>query len=126
MGFDELHQWLTHILKSTDDLGAILITDKDGVIVIKVETPNLPARVTKAALSATFSMSCDQAGKIGLGRPLMVMSAFDEYQIVQFNYAPLILSFIAPSTANSGILLDIGGQLRPQVERLAQILNPST
>ncbi|KAJ3415524.1 Ragulator complex protein lamtor3 [Chytridiales sp. JEL 0842] len=109
-------------LRCNEDLKAILVTDRDGVILIKAESPNLPPRVTKAALSATFSMASDQASKIGLGKTNMVMSVFDEYQIVQFSYAPLILSLIAPSSANSGLLLDIGTKFGPQINVLSNVV----
>ncbi|KAI8836248.1 Ragulator complex protein lamtor3 [Chytriomyces hyalinus] len=108
------------LLQSTSDLKAILVTDRDGVILIKVEEPNLPGKVTKAALSATFSLSCDQVGKLGMGKALMVTSAFDEYQIVQFTYPPLILSLIAPTNANAGLLMEIGSDLKDEILILAQ------
>jgi hypothetical protein len=47
-------------LIGADSADAILITDKDGVILMKAEKPNLPTRVTKAALSATFSLASEQ------------------------------------------------------------------
>ncbi|ORY38841.1 Roadblock/LC7 domain-containing protein [Rhizoclosmatium globosum] len=87
------------LVETYADIKAILITDRDGVILLKVEQPNLPAKVTKAALSATFSLSCDQATKLGMGKALMVMSAFDEYQI----------------NTNEGLLIEIGSQLKNEV-----------
>ncbi|KAI8622528.1 Ragulator complex protein LAMTOR3 [Chytriomyces sp. MP71] len=119
---DQLSLHFERLVKNTVDLKAILVTDRDGVILVKVEEPNLPGKVTKAALSATFSLSCDQAGKLGMGKALMVMSTFDEYQIVQFTYAPLILSLIAPTHANSGLLMEIGSQLKNEVLILARAL----
>ncbi|KAI9342002.1 Ragulator complex protein LAMTOR3 [Obelidium mucronatum] len=111
------------LVKTTSDLKAILITDRDGVILLKVEEPNLPAKVTKAALSATFSLSCDQASKLGMGKALMVMSSFDEYQIVQYTYAPLILHLIAPTHANTGLLIEIGSQLKKEVMIIAKAVS---
>ncbi|KAJ3192809.1 Ragulator complex protein lamtor3 [Entophlyctis luteolus] len=127
-----------YVSGSTVDLKAILVTDRDGVILYDgeclvdtclcfngwflstVEEPGLPTKVTQAALSATFSLSCDQMSKLGLGKAQMVMSTFDEYQIVQFLYSPLILSLIAPARANSGQLLEIGTGLEREVQIIAK------
>ncbi|TPX65668.1 hypothetical protein SpCBS45565_g05039 [Spizellomyces sp. 'palustris'] len=98
----QLQAFLQELLESTDYLKAVLVTDKDGVILAKATGPDLPDHVLEPAFSATFSVASDQSGKLGFGRNKIIMSTFDEDQVVQFNYTPLILTLLASSKANSG------------------------
>ncbi|KND03984.1 uncharacterized protein SPPG_01432 [Spizellomyces punctatus DAOM BR117] len=112
----QLQAFLQDLLESTDHLKAVLVTDKDGVILAKATGPDLPDHVLEPAFSATFSVASDQSGKLGFGRNKMIMSTFDEDQVVQFNYSPLILTLLASSKANSGVLIAAGKDLEEPIK----------
>ncbi|RKO84282.1 Ragulator complex protein LAMTOR3, partial [Blyttiomyces helicus] len=59
--------------------------------------------ILEPAFSATFSVASDQAGKLGFGKNKMILSTFEQYQIVQFNHSPLILTLLASANANTGM-----------------------
>lgn len=47
-----------------------------------------------------------QASKLGLGRNSGIISYYSNHQVVQFNYSPLVVTFVAQATANTGELMN--------------------
>ena len=45
-----------------------------------------------------------QSSKLGLGKNRSIISYFSKHQVIQFNYYPLVLTFIAQAGANTGKL----------------------
>uniref|UniRef100_A0A8C7R8N7 Late endosomal/lysosomal adaptor, MAPK and MTOR activator 3 n=1 Tax=Oncorhynchus mykiss TaxID=8022 RepID=A0A8C7R8N7_ONCMY len=84
----DLKRYLYKLLPSVEGLHAIIVTDRDGVPVIKVAKNNAPEYALRSGFLSTFALANDQGN-------------LTFFQIVQFNRLPLVISFIAGSSANT-------------------------
>uniref|UniRef100_A0A9J7XQW7 Late endosomal/lysosomal adaptor, MAPK and MTOR activator 3 n=1 Tax=Cyprinus carpio carpio TaxID=630221 RepID=A0A9J7XQW7_CYPCA len=99
---DNLRSYLYKQLPSVEGLHAIVVTDRDGVPVIKVANDNAPEYALRPTFLSTFALATDQGSKLGLSKNKSIICYYNTYQIVQFNRLPLVISFIASSNANTG------------------------
>ncbi|XP_048853207.1 ragulator complex protein LAMTOR3-like isoform X3 [Brienomyrus brachyistius] len=99
---DDLKRYLYKQLPSVEGLHAIVVTDRDGVPVIK-----------------------DQGSKLGLSKNKSIICYYNMYQIVQFNRLPLVISFIASSSANTGLIISLEKELVPLLDELRQVVEVS-
>ena len=60
--------------------------------------------------------------KLGLGKTQSMMATFSHYQLIQLNYAPLVLTLIADMDANPGLLLSIGRDMEPLLQDIQRAL----
>ncbi|GLH04741.1 hypothetical protein R5R35_009126 [Gryllus longicercus] len=111
---EEMKKYLHQLLMRVDGLYCILVTDRDGVPVIKVANEKTPELAMRPSFLSTFAMAADQGGKLGLGKHKTLICMYSTYQVVQVNRLPLVITLIASETANTGLLL----ALEPLVEPL--------
>uniref|UniRef100_A0A8D2QPP1 Late endosomal/lysosomal adaptor, MAPK and MTOR activator 3 n=1 Tax=Zosterops lateralis melanops TaxID=1220523 RepID=A0A8D2QPP1_ZOSLA len=88
---------------SVEGLHAIVVSDRDGVPVIKVANDNAPEHALRPGFLSTFALATDQGSKLGLSKNKSIICYYNTYQVVQFNRLPLVVSFIASSNANTGM-----------------------
>uniref|UniRef100_A0A8C6S949 Late endosomal/lysosomal adaptor, MAPK and MTOR activator 3 n=1 Tax=Neogobius melanostomus TaxID=47308 RepID=A0A8C6S949_9GOBI len=100
---------------SVEGLHAIVVTDRDGVPVIKVANDNAPVHALRPGFLSTFALATDQGSKLGLSKNRAS-------SIVQFNRLPLVISFIASSTANTGLIMSLEKELAPLIDDLRQVV----
>ena len=50
----------------------------------------------------THTLTHTQASKLGLGKNKSIISYYTGHQVVQFNYSPLVVTFIAQTNSNTG------------------------
>ncbi|KAL1918603.1 uncharacterized protein VTP21DRAFT_2625 [Calcarisporiella thermophila] len=107
-----------------EGLKAALLTDREGITLLKFTTNEISSKILSPLLATTFSMTSDQSSKLGLGQNNTIISTFSLHQILQFNHSPLIITLVANSQANTGLLLELGAALReltePIIENLTQ------
>ncbi|CAG2167612.1 unnamed protein product [Oppiella nova] len=121
---------LLSLTTKVDGLIAVIITDKEGVPLIKVvndsHDPNLVGRPTFVSsnfttvvndshdpnlvgrptfVSSNFTTGVEQASKLGIGLCTTIVTHYHNYQIVHFNKDKLIVALIANTHANTGQLL---------------------
>ncbi|XP_059868016.1 ragulator complex protein LAMTOR3 isoform X5 [Delphinus delphis] len=102
---DDLKRFLYKKLPSVEGLHAIVVSDRDGVPVIKVANDNAPEHALRPGFLSTFALATDQGSKLGLSKNKSIICYYNTYQVVQFNRLPLVVSFIASSNANTDSLL---------------------
>uniref|UniRef100_U3I6A8 Late endosomal/lysosomal adaptor and MAPK and MTOR activator 3 n=1 Tax=Anas platyrhynchos platyrhynchos TaxID=8840 RepID=U3I6A8_ANAPP len=90
------------VSRSVEGLHAIVVSDRDGVPVIKVANDNAPEHALRPGFLSTFALATDQGSKLGLSKNKSIICYYNTYQVVQFNRLPLVVSFIASSNANTG------------------------
>ncbi|CAB4488549.1 unnamed protein product [Rhizophagus irregularis] len=90
---EELQTYFNKLLTRIDGLKAVTVTDGDGVILIKSVSNDVSPRVLEPALSTTFSVVSDQASKL------------------------------ADSGSNTGVLLDLGNELKEVTDIIASALS---
>lgn len=118
---DELRRSLHQILQKVDGLYGIILTDRDGVTIIKahLEPPTstnahhqspggggvFPESALRLNFLATFGTATEQASKLGMGRNEKIISIYQKYQVIQFNKLPVVVTLVARKDANTGYLL---------------------
>ncbi|GAB6018844.1 hypothetical protein CHUAL_000505 [Chamberlinius hualienensis] len=120
---DALRKSLYQLIQRIPGLRSIVITDRDGVPILKVTTEGTPELAIRPAFLSTFGMATDQASKMGLGRNRSIICSYSSYQVVQFNKLPLMVTLIATSAANTGVLLGLEPELDPILEDLNGIVD---
>ncbi|KOB65786.1 putative mitogen-activated protein kinase kinase 1 interacting protein 1 [Operophtera brumata] len=77
---DDLRKYLNHLLEKVNGLHCILITDRDGVPLVRAVTERAPQLALRPNFISTFGMATDQASKLGLGRNKTIISMYSSYQ----------------------------------------------
>nr|XP_009935346.1 PREDICTED: ragulator complex protein LAMTOR3 [Opisthocomus hoazin] len=108
-----------------EGLHAIVVSDRDGVPVIKVANDNAPEHALRPGFLSTFALATDQGSKLGLSKNKSIICYYNTYQVVQFNRLPLVVSFIASSSANTGLIVSLEKELTPLFEELRQVVEVS-
>ncbi|KAG4098677.1 Roadblock/LC7 domain-containing protein [Neocallimastix lanati (nom. inval.)] len=115
----EIQKDFDSIISKTQGLQAIIVSDKDGVVLIQSTNPAFSLNNIDSSLSTSFAVACDQIGKIGLSKNKSITTFYKYHQIIQFNYNPLIITFIADKNANTGYLLNIGAEFEKPLNAIA-------
>uniref|UniRef100_H2SB43 Late endosomal/lysosomal adaptor, MAPK and MTOR activator 3 n=1 Tax=Takifugu rubripes TaxID=31033 RepID=H2SB43_TAKRU len=118
----DLKRFLYKQLQSVEGLHAIVVTDRDGVPVVKVANDSAPVPALRPGFLSTFALATDQGSKLGLSKNKSIICYYNDYQIVQFNRLPLVISFIAGSSANTGLIMSLENELAPLIEELRQVV----
>ncbi|XP_003382803.1 PREDICTED: ragulator complex protein LAMTOR3-A-like [Amphimedon queenslandica] len=105
-------------LHLVDGLRCISVSDRDGVQIVEVHTDHFPTGVIKPIFMGTFAIASEQASKLGVGKNTSIISYYSGYQVIQFNYLPFVLTFIADSKSNTGMLYSLEEDLRDPIGHL--------
>ncbi|EZA54064.1 hypothetical protein DMN91_000692 [Ooceraea biroi] len=114
----ELKKFLYGLLSDVEGLHSILITDRDGVPVIFVANEKAPELAIRASFLSTFGMATDQGSKLGLGKNKTIICMYSNYQVIQMNKLPLVVSFIASHSCNTGHILSLESKIDPILSSL--------
>jgi len=115
---DEMKKCLHSMLSKIDGLYSVVVTDRDGVPILKTSNDKAPESALRPSFLSTFGMATDQGSKLGLGRNNVVICLYTNYQVVQVNALPLIISFIASHSCNTGLILSQKHILQEHLESL--------
>uniref|UniRef100_A0AAX7SVI7 Ragulator complex protein LAMTOR3 n=1 Tax=Astatotilapia calliptera TaxID=8154 RepID=A0AAX7SVI7_ASTCA len=83
---------------------------------------NAPVHALRPGFLSTFALATDQGSKLGLSKNKSIICYYNAYQIVQFNRLPLVISFIAGNTANTGLIMSLEKELASLIEELRQVV----
>ncbi|CAG9816313.1 unnamed protein product [Phaedon cochleariae] len=119
---EEARKYLQDIMAQVNGLYCILITDIDGVPLVKVSSDKTPEHATRPNFISTFRLAIDQGSKLGLGKTNTLICCYSQYQVVQMNKLPLIVSFVASDSCTTGHILALESQLDPIIEQLALVV----
>ncbi|XP_005184159.1 ragulator complex protein LAMTOR3 homolog [Musca domestica] len=121
----DINSYFEGLLKKVHGLYIIQITDRDGAPVMRVsQDKNVDFTLTPSFIS-TFTTASDQAGKLGLGRNKTIISMYSNYQVVQMNKLPLILTFVGSENCNTGHILALEHQLDAYLEDMRLAVSES-
>ncbi|XP_074647584.1 ragulator complex protein LAMTOR3-A-like isoform X2 [Tubulanus polymorphus] len=104
--------------KSVDGLHAIIVTDRDGVPILKVCDEAVPELSTRPNFLSTFGIATEQASKLGLQKNKSMVCIYSNYQVIHLNKLPLIVTLIANSEANTGLILALEEELAEPIQEL--------
>ncbi|KAB0345072.1 hypothetical protein FD755_020004, partial [Muntiacus reevesi] len=71
---------------------------------VPLANDNAPEHALRPGFLSTFALATDQGSKLGLSKNKSIICYYNTYQVVQFNRLPLVVSFIASSSANTGMV----------------------
>jgi len=106
-------KFLQSILNKYNDLFAILITDRDGVIVCKVCTASSPEVSQQSRFISVFTSASKGSKKMGLGENRSIVTFYDTFQVVSIGCGAVALHFIATPEGNTGRCLRLDTELQP-------------
>ncbi|XP_054267787.1 ragulator complex protein LAMTOR3-A [Macrosteles quadrilineatus] len=115
---DDMKKFLNSLLTKVDGLYSVVVTDRDGVPILKASTDKAPESALRPNFLSTFGMATDQGSKLGLGKNNAVICLYTNYQVVQMNDLPLIVSFIASHDCNTGHILSQKQTLHQMLQSL--------
>ncbi|VVC88593.1 ragulator complex protein LAMTOR3 homolog [Leptidea sinapis] len=119
---DDLRKHLNQLLEKVNGLHCIVITDRDGVPVVRSVTEKAPQLALKPNFISTFGMATDQASKLGLGKNKTIISMYSSYQVIQINKLPLVITFIGSDNCNTGHILALESQIDPYLKDLESVV----
>nr|XP_020036592.1 ragulator complex protein LAMTOR3 isoform X5 [Castor canadensis] len=82
---DDLKRFLYKKLPSVEGLHAIVVSDRDGVPVIKVANDNAPEHALRPGFLSTFALATDQGSKLGLSKNKSIICYYNTYQFWELN-----------------------------------------
>ncbi|KAI8356169.1 Ragulator complex protein LAMTOR3 [Blakeslea trispora] len=106
-----------------DGLLLAMVTDRDGVIVLKSASEKAKDSMTEPTIPTTFTVANNQASKLGLGQNKSIISIYDQYQVIQLDQSPFVITLIAESYANIGLCTNLGQDLLKLTEPLVEAVN---
>lgn len=115
---EETRKSLQDLLTKVNGLYCILITDRDGVPLLKVGSDKVPDQATRPNIISTFGLAVDQGSKLGLGKTSTLICSYSQYQVIQMNKLPLIVTFVTSNTCNTGHIFELEKQLNPIISEL--------
>ncbi|XP_036875981.1 ragulator complex protein LAMTOR3 isoform X2 [Manis javanica] len=77
---NDLKRFLYKKLPSVEGLHAIVVSDRDGVPVIKVANDNAPEHALRPGFLSTFALATDQGSKLGLSKNKSIICYYNTYQ----------------------------------------------
>eukprot|EP00048_Salpingoeca_helianthica_P024029 m.29215 g.29215 ORF g.29215 m.29215 type:complete len:123 (+) comp9141_c0_seq2:1875-2243(+) len=113
----DVEGFLQAYLQRLEGVQWIALTDREGVCAAKVGGEQLNPSVLTTATTA-----CEQTSKIALGSSRVVITRFSNRQLVSYNLRPVFVHLLADSTANTGFLLDLFGELDEGLRPLKNVL----
>uniref|UniRef100_A0A8C4R952 Late endosomal/lysosomal adaptor, MAPK and MTOR activator 3 n=1 Tax=Eptatretus burgeri TaxID=7764 RepID=A0A8C4R952_EPTBU len=120
----DIKRYLYKQLSKVEGLHAIVISDRDGVPVVKVANDSVDHALRPAFLG-TFAPATDQSSKMGLSKNQSIVCYYTHCQVVHFNRLPLVVTFIASSSTNTGLLFTLEKELEGVVSELRSVVETS-
>eukprot|EP01102_Stenamoeba_stenopodia_P022967 TRINITY_DN9768_c0_g2_i1.p1 TRINITY_DN9768_c0_g2~~TRINITY_DN9768_c0_g2_i1.p1 ORF type:complete len:131 (+),score=23.53 TRINITY_DN9768_c0_g2_i1:154-546(+) len=117
-----LQDFLHKLLARIPGLTLVVVSDRDGVTLSKVARPDSKQQLDENALAATFSVTTDQASKLGLGANKTITSFFNDRVIVHINHLPVVVSLVGDSDVNIGAILALAPEIRSSLDPLKATL----
>lgn len=87
-------------------------------LLFAVAKDDAPDHAMRPSFISTFGMATDQASKLGLGKNKTVICIYSTYQVIQINKLPMVITFIASSSSNTGHILSLEEQIDPLLNDL--------
>ncbi|KAI8979588.1 hypothetical protein BDF20DRAFT_835592 [Mycotypha africana] len=134
--FDEAcHQYFCN------GLLAAVVTDRDGVVILKSIANEAIESLIDPTISTMFAVANNQASmktlllhllnllanglasKLGLAQNKKIVSVYDQYQLIQSDKSPLIITLITEPSANTGLFVRFSDELSSLTEPFVEALN---
>ncbi|KAL1123362.1 hypothetical protein AAG570_002447, partial [Ranatra chinensis] len=105
-----------------EGLYGIVISDRDGVPIIRVAAEKSPETILRRNFLSTFGMASHQGDKLGIGKNETIICMFTSYQVIQMSEQALIVTFIGSEKCNTGHILALRPEIQPLLLNLRSVL----
>uniref|UniRef100_A0A1Q3FB82 Putative mitogen-activated protein n=1 Tax=Culex tarsalis TaxID=7177 RepID=A0A1Q3FB82_CULTA len=122
---DDVKRFFQNMLQRVSGLRCVMVTDRDGVPLVNLEKEKLSEIVMKPAFLSTFTLAAEQSNKLGLGKNRNIISVYADYQVIQMNKLPLVVTFIGTENCNIGLILAMDQQIDTMLEELKTAVTDS-
>ena len=120
---EDLKKHLNSYMLPDSGLMGIMLSDKDGVPVLRVTSAQCPDTVTRSSFVASFAgTSQEVGGKLGLGNNNTLVAVYGEHQVVHHQHEAVILTLVANSSADTGHLMNLTTTLQPFLEDISAVI----
>ena len=121
---EDLRKHLSSYLSTVPGLLGIVLSDREGVPLVRANLQECPEQATKPAFLTNYTGSTqEQAGKMGLGSNTCLIAVYNKHQVIHAIHMSVIITMVATSEANTGYLTSLVGNMKPF---LADISNAVT
>ena len=111
---EDLRKHLSSYLATVPGLLVIVLSDREGVPMVRANLQECPEPVTKPAFLTSYTGSTqEQAGKMGLGSNTCLVAVYASHQVVHCIHMSVIVTLVAISEANTGHLTSLVDTMRP-------------
>jgi len=94
------------LLSRVKGLLAVLVTDRDGAVIVRAMSPSFSEQ-PDASFASAFSLSVEQANKMQWGKASAVTVYMDNRTIVHINLLPVVVALVGEPNVNVGLLLSL-------------------
>ncbi|XP_071953490.1 ragulator complex protein LAMTOR3-B-like [Antedon mediterranea] len=122
----EIKKYFHMLMETVDGLDAIVVSDGDGVPVLKVAYESTPELALRPSFLSTFGLASGQASKLGLGKNTTIISTYQNHQVIMFNKLPIVITLIARLDANCGMLLALESSFDEVLQELKTAIDVPT
>jgi len=113
-----LRHFLQSILEKTEDLYAIIITDRTGVVISKVCSSQNPEVSQRSSFISLFGAANKQSNKLGLGDNKSIICFYDQFQVVSIKKDAVHVHLVGDPDGNTGLFLTLDSLLEPIIPTL--------
>ncbi len=119
---EKLKKFLVSLADSVEGLFKIFITDKEGVPITHATGSTNSEAFLRPQLLTAYSLAVEQSSKLEWGQQKHMVCMYQNYQLVMLNCSPLMVTLIASSSANTGLLLSLKTDLEPVLKQLEKLV----
>lgn len=118
----EVKLYLRKLILSVKGLHAIVVSDRDGVPIVRMTDAQAPEKAIRPSFLSYFGHSSDQASKIGFGINRTIIAFFENVQIVQMNKHPVMVTFIADPDSITGEIIALEPDLQELLDEIKEVV----
>jgi len=115
-GGGSVQSYIEDLLFRIPHVHLILVTDKDGVALIKATDDSFTDRVIDYGFSSLFNTASEQAGKLGLGANSHIICRYAALTTVQVAMLPLLVTIVCGHDVNVGLVVNAIPELKAKLE----------
>jgi len=126
-GITTVQTALTQLCKQTEGLRSIIVTDRDGVVVLPAPEDVIDDQNAEQILTTIFSLTTEQTSKIQeLGQANFIMTMYDNCICLQANHWPLVIRMLANRDANAGALIELLPKIKDMLGPTKEVITRET
>uniref|UniRef100_A0A915KJ07 Ragulator complex protein LAMTOR3 n=1 Tax=Romanomermis culicivorax TaxID=13658 RepID=A0A915KJ07_ROMCU len=119
---EALRKAINGTFQSVCGLHGILITDREGVPIMKTVFEGMPDFTIRPALLASHVAAIEHTAKMGLGELKHVVSNYTNHRLVAVNFHSVIATFVGGADLNCSLIVSLKDEIAPVIGQLKEIV----